>query len=182
MVHTPFSRAPALAPGREELEVGYIQGAFGVRGEVKLFLHNHESDLFDSARDVVLVDPKGGRWAAKLGSRSGAGKRILGQLVGLTDRDVANALRDWRILVDTATLPELDDDEFYMWQLEGAEVRVDGVRRGTLTSVQTTDGGDIFVIDAEGTEVFVPCVKAWVVSIDAQAGVVELAPGALEDV
>ena len=34
------------------VELGYIAGVFGVRGEVRLHLHNPESSLFDGPLDV----------------------------------------------------------------------------------------------------------------------------------
>jgi len=165
-----------------EIELGHIVGAFGVRGEVKLFLHHRDGELWDRPRPVTLVAPDGGRREAVVTIRPGAGKRILGRIDGLTDRDLAAAMAGTRLVVDPASLPAAGPGEFYVWQLQGAAVHVEGDVVGEIRTVQHTEGMDVLVVDVgDGEPVFVPCVSEWVADIDAVAGVVTLVPGALDE-
>ena len=164
-----------------ELELGSIVGVFGVRGEVRVFLHNPKSSLFARPREVVLIDPSGRRHQAVLSVRSGAGKRILGRLQGVDDRDVAASLRDWAIVVHESALPALAQDEFYVYQIEGADVFIGDECVGRVVRVHCTEPVDILEIDGGDEPMFVPCVAEFVASLDGQAGVVRLVPGALEE-
>ncbi|MCB9662647.1 MAG: 16S rRNA processing protein RimM [Alphaproteobacteria bacterium] len=177
----PFRALPGRGRADDELELGHVLGAFGVRGEVRIFLHNPTSGLWRAPVDVVLVAPDGQRHAVQLKVRPGAGKRILARLGALDDRDVAASLRDWRIVLARAALPAPAPGEFYLWQVIGADVIVEGQRVGSLVDVQTTDVGEVLEVDAPGGPWFVPCVKAWVLEVDAAGGRVVLAPGALSE-
>ncbi|MEO0606366.1 MAG: hypothetical protein AAF211_33370, partial [Myxococcota bacterium] len=95
----------------DDIELGYVSGVFGVRGEVKVFLYNPDSTLFDAPRTVRLVGPEGSR-EVSLATRSGAGKRILGTIDGVTTPEQARALMDLRIIVSRDSLPDLDDNEY----------------------------------------------------------------------
>jgi 16S rRNA processing protein RimM len=177
----PFAALPGRHQQDDEIELGSVNGVFGVSGEVRLFLHHRESELFDRPRDVVLVSPDGHRYKTRLTVRSGAGKRILGRFDGLTDRDLAEAMQDWRIVIASDRLPKLAPGEFYLWQIEGADVIVDGQVVGRVNRVHSTLGSDILEVDVGGEPRFVPCVRELVLSIDAAARRVELVPEALEE-
>lgn len=167
--------------GPDDLELGYVSGVFGVRGEVRLFLFNPDSTFFAEPRVVRLVGPDGAR-TVTLSARPGAGKRILGRVEGVTSKEEARELMDHRIVVSRASLPELDDDEFYDWQIEGAEVIVDDEVRGRVVSVHHPGPVDLFEIDVGGPEpVFVPCTQELVLHIDVQTPSVTLAPGSLDE-
>ena len=180
----PRSSGPALVPAApatdDEIELGTISGVFGVQGEVRLFLHNPESDALADPTPVVLVRPDGERFAATLQARSGAGKRIIGRLRGLDDRNLAYSLKDWRILVRAADLPEPEDDEFYVYELEGLPVRVGEREIGTVATVHATPGGDVLEIDTGGEPLFVPFLERFLESVDLEEGIA-LTPEALDE-
>ncbi len=152
---------------------------FGVRGEVKLHLHNHDSELLDGQRVVTLVGPKGERRDVRIRSRPGAGKRIIGQIDGLADRDQAMLLKDWRIVLPERDLPTPDDDEFYVYQVVGARVTMGGADVGRVREVHTDGPIDLFEIEAGEDTHFVPALEEFILRIDGESGVVELHEGAL---
>lgn len=177
----PFPRLEGRGLVDDELELGQVVGTFGVRGEVKLFLHNRTSALFDGKHDLVLVHPDdGSRWRVRVTARPGAGKRILGRIDGLTVREVADTLHGATLAAARDDLPSLDDDEFYVWQLVGAEVRVDGQRVGEVTDVQQAGGMDVLVFRAGRGVHLVPCVKE-LVELDLDAGVVHVDASVIDD-
>lgn len=165
-----------------KVELGRVSGVFGVRGEVRLYLHNPSSFLLDGEHDVELVGPDGQVKAARLSARPGAGKRILGRIAGIEDRDSAAALMGWQIRVARRALPDLEPDEYYVWQMEGAEVQVLG-RAGSLGRVVTvhqTGPIELIEIDTGTAEpLFVPSLEVFVERFDAGAGVLVLRESAL---
>lgn len=173
----------AAASAPEEVELGYVAGVFGFRGDLRLHLHNHESSTLRKAAPVTLVDPSGVRVPGRLASRPGAGKRILGRLEGVDSEEAARALVGWRIVVPAKALPKPGRDEYYVRDLEGLEVWVAERRYGTLTRVHGTGVTDVLEIAVPGLRdpVFIPFLKALVVAVDVPGRRVELAPEAVAD-
>lgn len=166
----------------DEVELGSVTGVFGFRGELRLHLHNPTSDLLSSPREVVLVAPDGRRTTGLLSARPGAGNRIIGRLRGTETEDAATALRGVKIRIRKSSLPRLPGDEFYVWQLEGAAVEIDGQRVGTIVGVQTSGPQDILEVQrADGEMIFVPALREFIVAVDVAQSVVQLVTGALDD-
>jgi 16S rRNA processing protein RimM len=149
----------------DEIELGYVSGLFGVRGEVRLFLHNRETSAFDTARNVQLVLPDGSRHTARLAVRSGAGNRILGRISGVTDRDQAAALQGARLVVRRQSLPPLEDGEFWLCDVVNRPVVVNGHEVGRVLAVHQNGPVDVFEIRVAGEVHWVPALTEWVVAV-----------------
>lgn len=174
-----LERLPGQGLDDDEVELGFIAGFFGVGGEVRLFLHNPESGLLQSPRSVVFVDPKGSRYRARLCARPGAGRRILGRIEGFTTREHATEVKDWRFGVARSALPPIAADEFYVRDVQGAEVRVGGERIGRVTAVHdTVDGSVLEVVRLDGEICFASARDMELV----RPGLVHFQPGALDEI
>ena len=166
----------------DELELGFVSGTFGVRGEVRLHLHNPDSEFLSRARSVILIGRDGERFRVSLKARPGAGRRILGRLRDVHSKNVADALKGLRIVVERRHLPELEDDEFYLWEVEGLAVVCDDERVGTVTRVHTSEEMDVFEIElGASTSVFVPCLREFVTAVDVRGGRLVVTREALEE-
>lgn len=176
---TPFRALSG--PPADLVELGTVTGIFGVRGEVRLHLHNRESHLLDGEREVLLSGLDGRWYAGRLQARDGAGKRILGRFRGLTDREVAGSLQGWRIFVTVDSLPDLDEGEFYVRDLEGMEVVADGVVIGRVTMVHAAGDTDVLEVQPSvGEAIFLPCVREVILDVDLIQRRVVVEPGAWE--
>jgi 16S rRNA processing protein RimM len=161
--------------------LGFVSGVFGVDGEVRLHLHNRDTYLLEREWPLVLVHPVDGRRiAVSISARPGAGKRILGRIGGVGDREAAARWKGWLLVVPASELPPLEPDEFYLWQVEGLPVFCEGERVGEVEQVHQTAAAELFEVTTGDGTVFVPAVAEYVVAVDLEAGRVELAPGALE--
>ena len=158
----------------EEVRLGRVNGVFGVRGEVRLFLHNRETELFEGGGfNVTLVSPEGERQSRRLTSRSGAGKRVLGKIDGVESPEAARSFIDWEIVCSPDALPDPGQDEYYHRDLIGLQVQTpDGANVGVLSDVLVGDVIDCWQIQAGDEEVIVPAIKQVVVSVDVKAGIV----------
>lgn len=93
-------------------------------------------------------------------------KGVLYKLSGIDDRSAAEGVKGAGILTLVETLPALDEDEFYAYELDGLPVYDDdGDLIGRVTGFIETAGSDILVIDRDGSEYLVPLARAHVVSV-----------------
>ena len=160
----------AVLPGSgltpDEVELGFVSGVFGVRGEVRLHLHNRESTLFSKrAKRAVLVFA-GTRYEVRLKTRSGAGGRVIGTLQGLSSREQAHALKGAVVGIAQSALPQLAPDEFYIRDVLDTAVRVGDVVIGTVSEVHQTGAIDVLEIDVGDEEpAFIPVIQQYVLDI-----------------
>ena len=113
--------------------------------------------------------------SARLRSRTGAGKRIIGVIRGVSSREACERYKDWRICVLRRHLPGLSDpDAFYVADLLGLEVRQDGVTVGTVGFVHATGPVEVLEIDVGAKDPeFVPAL-AEVIALHLDDGYIEL--------
>ncbi len=164
----PPPRNSRAAP--DEVALGWIVGVFGIRGEVRVHLHNRESDLLRDGREVVLIGPDGRRVRRTLRTRSGAGGRVLGRLEGVQDRDAARAWMGWEIVLPAEELPDPGPDTWYVRDLLGLEVQDEqGSRLGRLVEVHATGPVDVWEIEGDDGPWFLPALKERIVAVDLQA-------------
>lgn len=168
-------------PRSDEIELGSVVGTFSFRGEVRLFLHNPDSPLLRDPKLVVLVSPDGARLQRTMSTRPGAGGRVIGRISGVTDEAGATALRGYRVFIHKDLLPALSDNEYYVWQLEGCAVWVDGVQVGRVVGVQEAGPHEILEIEVAGESQFVPLRAEFVRAVDVGAARIDLVAGALEE-
>ena len=107
----PSSAAKRFSP--DDVRMGHINGVFGLRGEVRLFLYNPASELIGARLDVILVDPSGGRREVEIAIRPGSGRRILGRIAGVSSPEEAAALKDHELVLPADQLPEAGEGEWY---------------------------------------------------------------------
>src|SRR4051794_11972006 len=110
--------------------------------------------------------------------------RLLVAFTGVSDRTAAQALRNTMLVVDSASSPSVDEDEYWDHQLvDLAAVTTDGSPLGTVTDILHPPGGDLLVVRRpDGGELLVPFVRAIVptVDLDARTVVVDPPEGLLE--
>lgn len=130
-----------------DVRLGHILGVFGLKGELKVFLYNPASELFDDPRPVVLVAPNGQRKKGRLMTRRGTGKRIIGFLDGISTIEAAEALLDWEIVLEEQSLPQPEPGSWYLRDLIGLPVFLaSGPRLGEIVEVHTAASMDVWVV------------------------------------
>lgn len=139
----------------------------GIRGEICIHSFADSPSLFGLVHELVLE--KGGRTQVRrLQSWREHQGRVLVRLEGVADRNAAEDLRGWTVLVDADALPEVEDDEVYLREIIGFAVQLaDGTSLGELSGVIETPGQDTWTIDAPGgSEILLPAVPEFVLEID----------------
>ncbi|MWV17276.1 ribosome maturation factor RimM [Pseudomonas sp. L-22-4S-12] len=163
-------------PTAEDLIVlGKITSVHGVRGEVKIYSFTDPIDnLLDYPQWTLRRD--GEVKQVELVSGRLQGKVLVAKLKGLDDREVARTFAGFDICVPRALLPDLAEDEFYWYQLEGLKV-IDqlGQLLGKIDHLLETGANDVMVVkpcagSLDDRERLLPYTAQCVLKVDLAAG------------
>ncbi len=104
-------------------------------------------------------------------------KGVVLHVEGIADRDAATTLNGLNWYEPREAFAPLADDEVYIVDLVGAQVRTeDGARVGTVTDVLQVGPTDLIVVRDGRREHLVPNVDDFVVRVDPDAGEVVIRP------
>jgi 16S rRNA processing protein RimM len=166
-----------------QLVVGRIARAHGIGGEVSVEVRTDSPDLRFAPGAVLDTEPPENGPLTVERARWHSGRMLI-CFAGVADRTAAEALRNTLLVADSATSPEVDDDEFWDHQLvELSVVATDGTALGSVSEVVHSAGGDLLVVRRpDGGELLVPFVRSIVptVDLDARRVVVDPPDGLLE--
>jgi 16S rRNA processing protein RimM len=137
-------------PRDEPVIIGRFGRPHGVRGEVRFFAYNPDSELLGSGTRLVLPDGD----VVTIEKVRSADRFEIMKIVDVDDREAAGALRNLEAGIDREAFPEPAPDEFYLVDLIGFEVfgrrtaedelevvgTVDGFLEGTSTEVMAVTG------------------------------------------
>ncbi|CAN0591702.1 unnamed protein product [Ectocarpus sp. 12 AP-2014] len=128
----------------ENICVGAIAGAFGVKGEVRLKSFCAEPEAIATYGQLSSEDGTAS-WTVKINNAVKGG--FAARLSGVQNKIQADALRGIRLYAPRNALPELPDDEYYHADLMGLSV-VDtgGVEIGKVRAVLNHGAGDLLEI------------------------------------
>jgi 16S rRNA processing protein RimM len=165
------------------LVLGKIVSVFGLKGELKLFYHGSEAGLLKAADRVWLgAEPQSARPFLLHRVRS-CQNRLLISLQGVENRDQALPLAGQWLFVRKSDLPPLAEDEFYLSELKGMEVK--DSRGRALGRVNALVGGGaqelLEIKDQQGRKALLPLVKPLWQDLDMRRRVLvfDLPPGLL---
>ncbi|HXA40090.1 MAG TPA: ribosome maturation factor RimM [Phenylobacterium sp.] len=138
--------------------VGRVAGAFGVKGEVRIASFTAEPLALVDYRTLLREDGSPGLTLS--GGRVAKGG-VVARAREVATREEAEALRGLNLYIPRAVLPEPDEDEFYVADLVGMEVRsLEGDVLGRVRSVRDFGAGDLLeVARAAGESWWLPFTR-----------------------
>lgn len=169
------------------LALGEILRPHGVRGELRVRLLTDYPERIAKLEQVFLApsveSPVPTPYFVQ-GMRMNPPYGLV-KLVGIDDRDAAERLRGLMMLVDFAHAVPLEEGEFYLFQIIGAQVVTEeGELLGTLTEVLETGANDVYLVKSQRYgEVLIPVIDSTIVKTDiaARTVTVRLLDGLLPD-
>jgi 16S rRNA processing protein RimM len=149
--------------------VGRVAGAFGVKGEVRISSYTADPLALLSYRALKREDGSAG---LTLTSGRPAKGGVVARAAEIETREQAEALRGLRLYVARETLPEPDEDEFYVTDLVGLSVEtLAGEPLGRVRAVHDFGAGDLLEIEPpEGASWYLPFTKAAVPDVRIAEG------------
>jgi 16S rRNA processing protein RimM len=166
-------------PPPEWIEVGRVARAHGVRGEVRVTLSTDNPDrfvvgavMYAAPHRAGLMRSGPGRVPLQISSIRGMDDSPIVGFVGYETRTDAESLRGSVLQVPISELPELEEGEFYPFELEGlVAVDLAGAPLGTVAEVLETPAHDLLAVTlANGGELLVPFTHEIVPEVDLGAG------------
>lgn len=141
----------------------------GLRGEVVAELLTDFPDRFKELETVVAVLPNGEERELKIEGYFFQKDRIVLKFSGVDSIESGEALRDANICVAEADAVELEEDEFFDWELEGCEAEtLEGERLGTVREIMRTGGTEVLLIDGAERELMIPFAESICVEVDIE--------------
>ncbi|MEM7742358.1 MAG: ribosome maturation factor RimM [Pseudomonadota bacterium] len=155
-----------MAAPEDQVCVGAIAGAFGVRGEVRIKSFCAEPEAIAEYSPLAAED--GRSFDLKLGRAIKDG--YAGRLSGVATREDAEALKGTRLYAPRERLPALPNDEYYHADLIGLLVLdTGGATLGRVRGVHDFGAGD--VLDVLGDrELMIPFTRDAVPTVDLSTG------------
>ncbi|HEY8027199.1 MAG TPA: ribosome maturation factor RimM [Burkholderiaceae bacterium] len=116
--------ASGVAIPSDLVVVGYVAGAYGLQGWIRIRPYSAEADALLHAKTWWLGNPDAPaelRDVDMMHAKQHSGD-VVAQLVGVAGREAAEALRGTVVQISRKHFPSLADDEFYWVDLIGLEV------------------------------------------------------------
>ena len=154
---------------RDQILVGVIVGAHGIKGEVKL--KSFTSEPLSIGRYGSLQSLSGQSF--EITKLKAAKDRFIAVLKGIGDRNEAEALKGVELFVAREKLPKLKNSETYAHDLIGLDVVLEnGNKLGKLVAMPNYGAGDLLEVAVEGSPetVLIPFSKAFVPQDDCTNG------------
>jgi 16S rRNA processing protein RimM len=155
----------------------------GLSGECVAEILTDFPERFADTSLVVAVFPDGSRRDLKIeGFRFQSGRVYL-RFSGVLDPDAAEELRSAEICVPLADTVELEEGEFFDWELEGCRVEtLAGEALGTVRELMRTGGTELLVVRGGAKEHLIPFAASICVDVDKDAKLIRVdAPEGLLD-
>ncbi len=164
----------------DNIKVGKIVAAFGIRGELRVYPYTDKPKRFEEL-DSVAVDGTEYRILSVRYQKN----MVLLRFEGIDDRTKAETLRGKYLTIDREHLRETDEDEYFIFDLIGLEaVNMDGEHIGTVSDVIQNSAQDLYEIRKDnGKTCLVPAVYELIPDIDIDSGIMRInpIPGLLDD-
>ncbi|MCL1961805.1 MAG: ribosome maturation factor RimM [Desulfovibrionaceae bacterium] len=165
----------------DAVEVGRVQGAWGIKGWIKVQPYSASPEALFSCKRWFLLPPERGPKAAfdgparlKIKEARQHADAAVASAHGLADRDAAEALKGARIFIPRSSFPTPEEGEYYWVDLIGlAVVNREGVALGEVADLMSTGAQQVLVVGYQQAgkpcERLIPFVDAYVDEVDLQA-------------
>lgn len=155
------------------VSIGYISGAHGIKGELKITPATDDPSRFDLLDSVNLFSPSGRPKKFEIEQVRYHSKFVLLKLKSINSRNDAEFLRGYDCKIRREDCLELPPDHYYQFELIGLEVQsVDGQYIGTVEDILEMPANDVYVVKNKTQEVLIPATKNIVKQVDLDRGVI----------
>ena len=155
----------------------------GLRGELIADLLTDFPERFDGLEKVIALLPDAGREELTIENSWFQQNRIVLKFVGIDSIEAAATLRDAEICVPEDEAVELEEGEFFDWQLVGCNVEtLEGEHVGRVRELMRTGGTENLVVENDGRDYLIPFAESICREVDVKEKriVVDLPEGLLE--
>ena len=141
----------------------------GLRGELVANVLTDFPERFEELETVIALLPNGTRRELQIEKFWFQKGRIILKFAGFDSIETAENLRGAEICVPEDEAIELEEDEFFDWQLEECEVEtIEGEKIGRVKELLRTGGTEILVVQGAEKEYLIPFAETICVEVDIE--------------
>ncbi len=146
------------------ISIGKVAKAHGVRGELKFFLYNKESDLLLKKIDIWFkINNEFESYIIEF--TKGLNGEIV-KLKSVDDRNSADLFKGKEFFVLRKDFPQLDEGSFYLNDIIGYKAYNDKLEIGKISDILNVPSGNIIEIKLEKKRILVPMVDKYIELFD----------------
>ncbi len=148
----------------------------GLKGEVSSDILTDFPERFEDLVDVMAAMPDGTKRELKIEKYWFQSGRVVLKFVGFDSIEAAETLRDAEICIAESEAVELEDDEYFDWELAGCKVvTADGTLVGDVREIMRTGATEILVVDGE-KEYLIPFANSICTEVDIEKRLIVIDP------
>lgn len=149
----------------------------GLKGEVVADILTDFPERFESLDIVTGVREGGERLVLKIEKFWFQNGRVILKFAGFDTVESGETLRNIEICIPESDAVELDEGEYFDWELAGCKVQtVDGDEIGTVKELMRTGGTELLVVEGETKEYLIPFAEAICVEVDIENKLIKIDP------
>lgn len=165
------------------VSIGYINGAHGIRGEVRVVPLTDNPQRLELLDELFLVSPAGNRQIYQIEATRFHQRYVLLKLKDVDTRNAAEALKGFSIEIDQDACLELPADHYYHFELIG--LRVESTQNeyiGTITKILEMPANDVYIVCNDEREYLIPAIKDVIKHVDKEKKImlIEVIEGLLD--
>ena len=161
----------------ELIAIARIVKPRGIKGEVVAEILTDFPERFDDLETVTAVMPDSSRRELTIDDHWFQSGRMVLKFEGIDSIEMGETLRGAEICVDEADAVELDESEYFDWQLAECSVEtINGTLLGKVAEVMRTGGTEILVVKGGSKEYLIPFAESICVEVDIENRLIKVDP------
>jgi 16S rRNA processing protein RimM len=162
----PKAKAPA-----DWILIARITGAHGIQGVLKAHSFAESEEIFKPGSRLKVEGRAGQSWELTVEWVKSHGQGIRIAFKEIRDRSQAESLAGARLFINKSSLPDLNEDTYYWFDLIGLSVfSTDGEFLGRVESILPTGSNDVYVVRqslaGSEKEILIPALASVILDID----------------
>ena len=155
---------------KEYFTIGKIVRPHGIKGAVRAETYTSNPQRFRKLKEVIIDSKTIAVESVSIDSSN----FMLIKLFGVDTMDDAEKLRNKNVVIKRSQLPEPENGTYYIDDLIGSDVLVDGDKIGILTKIEQFGSADVYEVTLEQGTVNFPAIKEVFSYVDVKKGVINL--------
>ncbi len=157
------------------LKVGLITRAHGLRGGFKIRLFDYKSDVLSRVKRIFILDSNNNYIEYTIARHAKQNPFDLLYTKELTVIDQVELLRNKDIYVNSSDLPQLNKNEYYLYELMGMDAKtIDGTSIGKIEGLLTNEEYSTLVISKDKKEILIPALEIYIKEINRELKIIYL--------
>jgi 16S rRNA processing protein RimM len=149
----------------------------GLKGEVIADVLTDFPERFEGLENVTAVLPNARRLELKIEDFWFQNNRLVLKFAAYDSTEAAETLRNSEICVAESETVDLEEDEYFDWQIEGCKVEtVAGEQIGIVRELQRTGGTENLLVDGDGKDYLIPFAESICVNVDVEKKLIKIDP------